>query len=160
MTLDRALMRKTLLMGLAITLVFATGGLASASPVPPDGTFVDDDGSVHEASIEAIAQAAITSGCATLQFCPNDPVTRGQRAGTPGSGNGGSITLDGVAIYDSNAREGGGGIFFVSNNRTGTLTIRNSVLRRNVSERFETAGLPGIFVLSAGTPAIENSIIE
>ena len=92
-----------------------------------------------------------------------------QRAGTPGGGNGGSITLDGnlfhltldgVAIYDSSAREGGGGIFFVSNNRTGTLTIRNSVMRRNVSERFETAGLPGIFVLSAGVPTIENSIIE
>jgi S-layer homology domain len=92
-----------------------------------------------------------------------------QRPGTPGGGNGGSVyldgnlihlVLDGTAIYDSNAREGGGAIFFVSNNRTGTMTIRNSVLRRNISERFETAGLPGIFVLAAGPPTIIDSVIE
>jgi S-layer homology domain len=92
-----------------------------------------------------------------------------QRPGTPGGGNGGSVyldgnlihlVLDGTAIYDSNAREGGGAVFFVSNDRTGTMTIRDSVLRRNVSERFETAGLPGIFVLAAAPPTISNSIIE
>jgi len=105
-------------------------------------------------------------------FSDNDAIGIGanpQRAGTPGGGNGGSVyldgnlihlVLDGTAIYDSNAREGGGAIFFVSNNRTGTMTIRDSVLRRNISERFETAGLPGIFVLASNPPTIVNSIIE
>ena len=36
------------------------------------------------------------------------------------------------------AREGGGAIFFVSNDRTGTLTIRDSTLRDNPSLGFET----------------------
>ena len=49
----------------------------------PGGTFVDDDGSVHEGSIEAIAAEGITLGCnppANTRFCPNDDVTRGQMA--------------------------------------------------------------------------------
>ena len=51
--------------------------------LPPGGTFIDDDGNVHEAGIEAIAAAAITSGCnppANTRFCPQRPVTRGQMA--------------------------------------------------------------------------------
>jgi hypothetical protein len=90
------------------------------------------------------------------------------RSGTPGGGNGGAIALDGnnytlkVAgsiISDSNAREGGGAIFFVSNNRTGTMRIEDSTLARNVSERFETAGLPGIFYLGSGPPTIVRSTL-
>jgi hypothetical protein len=48
--------------------------------LPPGGTFDDDDGSVHEADIEAIAEAGITRGCGPKAFCPDDPVTRGQMA--------------------------------------------------------------------------------
>ncbi len=47
------------------------------------GSFSDDDGSVHEGNIEAIAAEGITAGCnppANDQFCPDDPVTRGQMA--------------------------------------------------------------------------------
>jgi plastocyanin len=48
----------------------------------PGGTFVDDDGSVHEGYIEAVAAAGITKGCnaAGDRFCPDEPVTRGQMA--------------------------------------------------------------------------------
>jgi hypothetical protein len=42
--------------------------------------FVDDDGSVHEPSIEVLAAHGITSGCAEWRFCPDDAVTRGQMA--------------------------------------------------------------------------------
>ena len=45
--------------------------------------FTDDDGSVHQAAINAVAAAGITLGCdssGTL-FCPNDPVSRAQMAG-------------------------------------------------------------------------------
>lgn len=45
--------------------------------------FVDDDGSVHEADIGALAGAGITKGCnppTNDEFCPEGPVTRGQMA--------------------------------------------------------------------------------
>ncbi len=91
------------------------------------------------------------------------------RSGTPGGGNGGAIYLDGNAmtlhiegtvIGDNLANEGGGAVFFVSNNRTGTMSITDSVLRSNPSLGFETSGFPGIFVLAAAPPTVVNSILE
>jgi hypothetical protein len=91
------------------------------------------------------------------------------RAGTPGGGNGGAICLDGnqmtlrvdsTLIQDNGAREGGGAIFFVSNNRTGTMRIDGSLLQRNPSDRFETAGFPGIFFLGSGLPVVVDSILR
>ena len=84
-----------------------------------------------------------------------------QRTGTPGGGNGGAIYGDGnyfayeildTVVEDNSANEGGGGVFFVSNNRTGHLIITDSELRRNPSLGFETAGYPGIFYLGSGPP--------
>ncbi len=89
------------------------------------------------------------------------------RAGTPGGGSGAGIyndgnaftlSLCGVEMTDNDAVEGGGAIFFVSNNRTGHLRIDRSVLRRNPSRGFET--LPGIFVIAAEPPIVTDSIIE
>lgn len=54
-----------------------------AIPLTPAGTFSDDNGSIHEANIEAIAEAGITLGCnppANDLYCPNAPVTREQMA--------------------------------------------------------------------------------
>lgn len=51
--------------------------------LPPGGTFIDDDGNVHEGSIEAIAAAGITQGCnppANNRFCPDEVITRGEMA--------------------------------------------------------------------------------
>ncbi|RIV38851.1 hypothetical protein D2L64_10445 [Micromonospora radicis] len=79
------------------------------------------------------------------------------RPGTPGGGSGGAIYADGnefsvriagSTIEDNQAKEGGGAIFFVSNNRTGTLRIEKSTLRRNPSRGFETH--PGIFYQGSG----------
>ena len=45
--------------------------------------FVDDNGSVFENDIEAIAAAGITTGCnppVNDRFCPTSNVTRGQMA--------------------------------------------------------------------------------
>ena len=45
--------------------------------------FVDDDGNIFEADIAELAAASITKGCnppVNDQFCPEDPVTRGQMA--------------------------------------------------------------------------------
>jgi hypothetical protein len=89
--------------------------------------------------------------------------------GTPGGGSGGAIyndgntfTLDlcGVRMTDNTANEGGGAIFFVSNDGTGTLIIRDSFLSNNPSAGFETPGYPGIFVLTNNPVQVTNSTIE
>ncbi len=91
------------------------------------------------------------------------------RGSTPGGGSGGGIytdgndvtlTIAGTRMEHNRAREGGGAIFFVSNDRTGTLTIDRSVLRRNPSAGFETAGYPGIFYLGSGPPRVTASIVK
>ncbi|MDG4803556.1 hypothetical protein [Micromonospora sp. WMMD980] len=88
------------------------------------------------------------------------------RGGTPGGGSGGAIYCDGneftvnlagTVIEDNSANEGGGAVFFVSNNRTGTMTISGSTLRRNPSRGFETKGFPGIFFLGARPPSVTSS---
>ena len=90
------------------------------------------------------------------------------RPATPGGGSGGAIYLDGndftlelysSLIEDNTANEGGGAIFFVSNNRTGQLHIALSALRRNPSLGFETRGYPGIFYLGSGPPRVTRSVI-
>ena len=45
-----------------------------------EGRFCDDDGSVHSASIEAIAGWEITRGCRADEFCPDAVITRSQMA--------------------------------------------------------------------------------
>ena len=91
------------------------------------------------------------------------------RAGTPGGGSGGAIyndgntftlSLCGTRIEHNQANEGGGAIFFVSNDRTGSLRIEDSFLSHNPSGRFETPGYPGIYFLGAGPPLVINSTIE
>lgn len=50
-------------------------------PVIPRGSFIDDDGNIHEGNIEAIAAPGITRGCnppANTEYCPGDDITRGQ----------------------------------------------------------------------------------
>ena len=54
-------------------------------PVPPafEGTFRDDDDSVHQANIEIAADLGITKGCnppLNDMFCPGGSITRGQMA--------------------------------------------------------------------------------
>lgn len=62
----------------AILIIATTVNAAELS-----GSFVDDDGDVHEENIEAIAAIGVTRGCnppANHHFCPDDSVTRGQMA--------------------------------------------------------------------------------
>jgi len=88
------------------------------------------------------------------------------KPGTPGGGSGGAIYTDGnlftvriagSVIENNHAVEGGGAVFFVSNDRTGTMTIESSTLRRNPSDGFETSGFPGIFFLGARNPTLIGS---
>jgi hypothetical protein len=102
-------------------------------------------------------------------FTHNDAIGTGASSGSPGGGNGGAIYNDGntytltiidTVIEDNHANEGGGGVFYVSNDRSGHLLIEDSTLRRNPSDGFETRGYPGIFYLGDGPPQVTNSIIE
>ena len=92
-----------------------------------------------------------------------------QRPGTPGGGSGGAIYNDGntfnlrlcnTTITENYAKEGGGAIFFVSNDRSGSLFIDKSLLRTNINEGFSTQGYPGIFVLAKDPPHVTDSVIE
>ena len=89
--------------------------------------------------------------------------------GSPGGGSGGAIYTDGdsysvlvagTVITGNSAREGGGAIFFVSDDRSGTMAISQSTLERNPNKGFQTAGLPGIFFLGAAAPAITGSLLR
>ena len=105
-------------------------------------------------------------------FSHNRAIGRGAnpaQAGTPGGGSGGAIYNDGntftqnvcgTVMRDNSANEGGGAIFFVSNDRSGTLVLRDSTLQHNPSAGFETQGYPGIFVLAGGAPQVSNSTLE
>ncbi|MEU4623631.1 hypothetical protein AB0G04_27140 [Actinoplanes sp. NPDC023801] len=117
----------------------------------------------------ALSSIGVSWTLLNSHFSGNSAVGTGAnpaRDGTPGGGSGGAIyldgntfqlRLDGTRIEKNRANEGGGAVFFVSNDRTGTLSIRNSTLRRNTSEGFESDGLPGIFYLGAGSPSISGS---
>lgn len=114
----------------------------------------------------AISSIGVSWAITRSTFTGNRATGRGAnpaRSGTPGGGNGGAIYLDGnrftlslrdTLIEGNTAPEGGGAIFFVSNDRTGTATLAASTLRANRSEGFETPGLPGVFFLGARPPRL------
>ncbi|SDF81590.1 hypothetical protein SAMN05216553_103417 [Lentzea fradiae] len=104
-------------------------------------------------------------------FRGNKAVGRGAnpaRDGTPGGGSGGAIYNDGnkftlriagSLVEDNQANEGGGAVFFVSNDRSGSMSVQGSTLRRNPSLGFET--VKGIFYLGAGAkPEVTASTIR
>ncbi len=87
--------------------------------------------------------------------------------GLPGGGNGGAIYNDGntmtlrvigtrIAGNHSNG-EGGSAIFYVSNDRSGTVVIDESVLTNNTGDGFST--YPGIFFLGR-TITFTRSTVE
>ena len=133
-------------------------------------------GSAAEANVcsngGAISSIGVSWRIYNSVFAGNRAVGTGAnpaRVGTPGGGSGGAIYLDGNrftldlvgSVVDGNsANEGGGAIFFVSNDRTGELRIADSTLTDNPSARFETAGYPGIFFLGAGAPQVTSSTLR
>jgi len=101
-------------------------------------------------------------------FTRNRAIGRGAnpaRSGTPGGGSGGAVYADGddfrvllsgTKVTRNRAREGGGAVFFVSNDRTGVLEIRSSTLRRNPSDGFQTD--PGIFFLGRDQIVVDSVV--
>jgi hypothetical protein len=101
-------------------------------------------------------------------FKRNRAIGRGAnpaRPGAPGGGSGGAVYTDGndfrvllanTTMRRNHAREGGGAVFFVSNDRTGVLSIRSSTLRGNPSDGFETD--PGIFFLGRDQRIVDSIV--
>lgn len=83
----------------------------------------------------------------------------------PGGGSGAALYADGndfriliagTTMTHNHAREGGGAVFFVSNDRSGVLTIRSSTLRDNPSDGFETN--PGIYFLGRDQRVVDSVV--
>jgi hypothetical protein len=101
-------------------------------------------------------------------FTGNRSIGRGAnpaRPGTTGGGSGGAIYTDGndfrvllagTKMTRNHAREGGGAVFFVSNDRSGVLEIRSSILRNNPSDGFETD--PGIYFLGRDQTVVDSVV--
>jgi hypothetical protein len=102
-------------------------------------------------------------------FSGNQAIGVGQnpaRPGTPGGGSGGAIyndgndftlTICGSEVTDNAARELAGAVFYVSNDRSGSLVVDRSTFRSNPG--VDVQALPGFFVL-AGSQTITASTIE
>ena len=120
----------------------------------------------------ALSSIGVTWSVLNSVLRDNEAIGRGAnpaRPGTPGGGSGGAIytdgnqftvTLAGTIVEDNRAREGGGAVFFVSNDRTGTLRIQRSRLSGNPSDGFETPGFPGIFFLGKAAPTVTGSTLK
>jgi hypothetical protein len=89
------------------------------------------------------------------------------RPGQPGGGSGGAIYTDGdnytvrvagTLMRRNHANEGGGAIFYVSNDRSGRLHVRWSTLVHDVSAGFET--VPGIFYEGRGPIDLHHTLLR
>jgi len=87
-------------------------------------------------------------------FTKNRATGRGASSGL--GGNGGAIYFDGTRqnvqvvgskIRNNRAPEGGPGIFYVSNDRSGSLTVKDSRITKNPGASFWTDGMKSIFFL-------------
>jgi hypothetical protein len=160
------------------------GNPAGGAPIPaaarPVNTSHPDqvigNGTAASCTSGAVVAAVAKSGVITFD-CGAKPVTimmqasakAPARPGTPGGGSGGAIyndgdtyhlKVEGTVISGNHAREGGGAIFYVSNDRTGTLLIKKSTLNGNPNDGFFTAGYPGIFFLGQRHPVVISSTIN
>lgn len=120
----------------------------------------------------ALSSIGVSWTVARSKFSFNRAIGNGAnpaKSGTPGGGSGGAIYNDGNTftlricsseITDGSANEGGGAIFFVSNDRSGSLVIQDSQLHRNPSKGFETKGYPGIYFLGKDTPMVSGSQLD
>jgi hypothetical protein len=120
----------------------------------------------------ALSSIGVSWTVLNSSFLANRAIGIGANPAQPGSPGGGSgaaiyndgdrmaLSIGGSSFIDNRANEGGGAIFFVSNDRTGMMAISHSTLERNRNDGFHTAGLPGIFFLGARSPTITESVVR
>jgi hypothetical protein len=151
--------------GAAVRALSQSGGL----PVYVVGSSFSGGSCSNGAALSSIGVSWVVLNSV---FSGNQATGRGAnpaQAGTPGGGSGAAIYTDGdqytvsvggSVITGNHANAGGGAIFFVSNDHTGTLSIDHSQLSKNPNDGFQTAGFPGIFFLGAGSPKVTSSTIS
>jgi len=115
----------------------------------------------------ALSSIGVSWNILNSLFSENTAVGHGANDGD--GGNGGAIYNDGneivldvrSSLIENNvANEGGSAIFFVSNNKTGSITITDSITRNNPRGTFETPDLPGFYVLAKQPADVVNSEIS
>ena len=120
----------------------------------------------HCADGGAISSIATSYAVLNSLLSYNQAVGGGANSGQGGNGgaiyddgNTFSLTLCGDRLEQDRANEGGGAVFYVSNDKTGGFTITDSVLTHNPKGTFET--FPGMFVIAKpNNPVVTRSTIE
>jgi hypothetical protein len=142
-----------------------------AGPARPvwivNSTFGGKDGLGNScANGGALSSIGVSWNILNSLFSYNSAVGHGANDGQ--GGNGGAIYNDGNEIVlqitsslleNNMANEGGSAVFFVSNDNSGSVTIKDSTVRKNPKGTFETADLPGFFVQTSGPAQVINSQI-
>jgi hypothetical protein len=114
----------------------------------------------------ALSSIGVSWNILNSYLAGNSAVGHGANSGQ--GGNGGAIYNDGNEIVlnvtsslieNNTANEGGSAVFFVSNDRSGSVTIKDSITRNNPKGTFETANLPGFYVLAKAPAQVVNSQI-
>lgn len=132
-----------------------------------NSTFGGKEGSGNSAANGGALSSIGTSwNIVNSLFSYNTAIGTGANDGN--GGNGGAIYNDGnlfttklcgVKMTQNVANEGGGAIFFVSNDKTGSIAIEQSILTQNTSKGFQSH--PGMFIIAkAGDPTITSSTVE
>lgn len=145
--------------------------MAGAGPARPvwvvNSTFGGADGFGNScANGGALSSIGVSWNILNTVLSFNTAVGHGANSGQ--GGNGGAIYNDGNEIVldlkstlleDNMANEGGSAAFFVSNNKTGTIAITDSIARRNPRGTFETPDLPGFYVIAKQPAIVTGSMI-
>ncbi|HET9930799.1 MAG TPA: hypothetical protein VFQ35_08935 [Polyangiaceae bacterium] len=114
----------------------------------------------------ALSSIGVSWNILNSVFSYNVAVGHGANSGQ--GGNGGAIYNDGNEIVldiksslleNNQANEGGSAVFFVSNDKSGSITLTDSLARNNPRGTFETANLPGFYVIAKQPAQIVNSMI-
>ena len=114
----------------------------------------------------ALSSIGVSWNILNSLFSFNTAVGHGANSGM--GGNGGAIyndgneivmNLSGSVIEDCMANEGGSAIFFVSNDKSGSITIKDSLTQRNPRGTFETPNLFGFYVIAKQPATVINSQI-
>ena len=143
-------------------------GAGPARPVwVVNSTFGGKDGYGNScANGGALSSIGVSWNILNSWFSDNTAVGHGANSGE--GGNGGAIYNDGneivlnitSSLIENNvANEGGSAVFFVSNDRSGSITITDSLTRNNPRGTFETPDLPGFYVLAKQATTVDNSQI-
>jgi hypothetical protein len=112
----------------------------------------------------ALSSIGVSWNIINSLFSDNKALGHGANDGD--GGNGGAIYNDGNEIVlnitsslleNNMANEGGSAVFFVSNNKTGSITLTDSTTRSNPRGMFETPDLPGFFVIAKEPAQLVNS---